>query len=581
MRAPEGVACGNAADHLAEETVSLVQAHDVGDDFAERGSLVVRPHQGDLRTGVRQHPRRDRVTLGRVGVEQLGRCPSVDDGRELPAQVHRVEDAEIQSLAAERRVNVRRVAGEQHAAEAIGGRLPGVVGEPRDGLHGGDRHVGTAHSAQTPLHLLDRDRGVAVRRGTVEFGHEDPAGDGAEGEHSLRRSPPAQGQEPLGVIELDDRLVAGQCGAGSGEFKAGEVAHLAASPIAPDQVGRFQRERAVRSAHVDFDPAGRVLETGHFPEAGNLVAAAHVDAQFASPFAEHLLQRLLPDAPQAPFGLALAGLVNEKQPREMSAELLPRQDGHARGGGLPRHRLPRHRLPRHRLHRFGRGLFFGVHRGTEPACSRASPARRAEAARLDGVVRLRQPFEDTLLRRPWPVRPRALSRSARCRRSRRPQDWSAWPGCSLILYRVQYYLWYNFRMADKEDGLRERKKRATRQAISNVATRLFTERGFENVTVAQIAAAANVAKMTVFNYFARKEDLFFDREDESRELARAALAGRPPRESPVDCLRRLAHELVEKEHPFAKFTGGSSRFWRTVEQSPCAPGPRGRCVTRW
>lgn len=123
-------------------------------------------------------------------------------------------------------------------------------------------------------------------------------------------------------------------------------------------------------------------------------------------------------------------------------------------------------------------------------------------------------------------------------------------------------------MANKADGLRERKKRATRQAISNVATQLFTERGFENVTVAQIAVAANVAKMTVFNYFARKEDLFFDREDESRELARAALAERPSRESPVDALRRLAHELVEKEHPFAKFTGGSSRFWRTVEQSP-------------
>jgi AcrR family transcriptional regulator len=128
-------------------------------------------------------------------------------------------------------------------------------------------------------------------------------------------------------------------------------------------------------------------------------------------------------------------------------------------------------------------------------------------------------------------------------------------------------------MAAKEhggqaDGLRERKKRATRQAISNVATRLFTERGFDNVTVEEIASAANVAKMTVFNYFARKEDLFFDREDESRELARAALAGRPPGQSPVETLRRLAHELVEKEHPLVKFTDRTSRFWRTVERSP-------------
>jgi AcrR family transcriptional regulator len=136
------------------------------------------------------------------------------------------------------------------------------------------------------------------------------------------------------------------------------------------------------------------------------------------------------------------------------------------------------------------------------------------------------------------------------------------------LDRVQYYFWYKFRMADEAGSLRERKKRATRQAISDVATQLFTERGFDNVTVAQIAAAANVAKMTVFNYFARKEDLFFDREDESRELAQAALAGRPPGESPLEALRRLAHELVEKEHPLVKFTDRTSRFWRTVERSP-------------
>jgi AcrR family transcriptional regulator len=123
-------------------------------------------------------------------------------------------------------------------------------------------------------------------------------------------------------------------------------------------------------------------------------------------------------------------------------------------------------------------------------------------------------------------------------------------------------------MANETGGLRERKKRATRQAISNVATQLFTERGFDNVTVTEIAAAANVAKMTVFNYFARKEDLFFDREDESRELPRAALAGRSSGESPVEALRRLAHELLEKGHPFAKLTSGTSRFWRTVEQSP-------------
>ena len=59
-------------------------------------------------------------------------------------------------------------------------------------------------------------------------------------------------------------------------------------------------------------------------------------------------------------------------------------------------------------------------------------------------------------------------------------------------------------------GRRERKKQLTRQAISDVATALFLERGFDDVTVAQIAAAADVAVQTVFNHFRTKEDLFFD-----------------------------------------------------------------------
>ena len=117
-------------------------------------------------------------------------------------------------------------------------------------------------------------------------------------------------------------------------------------------------------------------------------------------------------------------------------------------------------------------------------------------------------------------------------------------------------------------SLRERKKRATRHAISNVATRLFLERGFDEVTVTEIAEAANVAKMTVFNYFARKEDLFFDREEEGRVLLRDALAKRSRGESPVAALRALFDQLLEQNHPFAKFTAGTARFWHTVALSP-------------
>lgn len=56
-------------------------------------------------------------------------------------------------------------------------------------------------------------------------------------------------------------------------------------------------------------------------------------------------------------------------------------------------------------------------------------------------------------------------------------------------------------------SLRDSKKAATRLTISNVATRLFVERGFENVSIDEIAIEAGVARKTVFNYFPRKEDL--------------------------------------------------------------------------
>lgn len=66
---------------------------------------------------------------------------------------------------------------------------------------------------------------------------------------------------------------------------------------------------------------------------------------------------------------------------------------------------------------------------------------------------------------------------------------------------------------DPDEGLRERKKRQVRQRISNVATAMFLVHGFDNVTVAQVAAASDVSEQTVFNYFTTKESMFFDRNE--------------------------------------------------------------------
>lgn len=114
---------------------------------------------------------------------------------------------------------------------------------------------------------------------------------------------------------------------------------------------------------------------------------------------------------------------------------------------------------------------------------------------------------------------------------------------------------------------RSRKRLATRRAISLAADRLFFERGFENVTVDEIAAAADVGRMTVFNHFPRKEDMFFDRDEEARETLREALQQRDKSVSPIETLRLLAHQLVRQQTPYLMFSAASQGFIETVENS--------------
>lgn len=117
-------------------------------------------------------------------------------------------------------------------------------------------------------------------------------------------------------------------------------------------------------------------------------------------------------------------------------------------------------------------------------------------------------------------------------------------------------------------GLRERKKRQTRQLISDVASGLFMQRGFDNVTVAEVAEAAGVSTKTVFNYFPRKEDLFLDRYPEAVELVTRAVRERAEGESPLVALRRLFLDMLREGHPLGGIAPGYEVFWQVILDSP-------------
>src|SRR3954462_9488592 len=91
-------------------------------------------------------------------------------------------------------------------------------------------------------------------------------------------------------------------------------------------------------------------------------------------------------------------------------------------------------------------------------------------------------------------------------------------------------------------GLRERKKQQTRQLIAETARRLFAERGFEAVPIAEIARAADVSEKTVFNYFPTKEDLVYWRLEEFEEQLLDSIRNRRPRESALEGFGRFMLE---------------------------------------
>lgn len=114
---------------------------------------------------------------------------------------------------------------------------------------------------------------------------------------------------------------------------------------------------------------------------------------------------------------------------------------------------------------------------------------------------------------------------------------------------------------------RSRKRLATRRAISDAATHLFEERGFDQVTIEEIAEAADVGRATVFNHFPRKEDMFFDLDEFGREDLRTALQQGDRSVAPIETLHQFIHRAVEEQKPYVRFMPESQKFIETMTAS--------------
>ena len=126
-------------------------------------------------------------------------------------------------------------------------------------------------------------------------------------------------------------------------------------------------------------------------------------------------------------------------------------------------------------------------------------------------------------------------------------------------------LWEHDRLSG--EGLRERKKRLTRQRISDVATALFAVRGFDKVKVSEVADIVGVSEKTIYNYFPTKESLVFDRADEGVERLVAALRNLGPGESPTRAVIRTLKDDLDRLEMFAAGTDAFLPMFRAMIRS--------------
>ncbi|MEV2196531.1 TetR/AcrR family transcriptional regulator [Streptomyces phaeochromogenes] len=125
-------------------------------------------------------------------------------------------------------------------------------------------------------------------------------------------------------------------------------------------------------------------------------------------------------------------------------------------------------------------------------------------------------------------------------------------------------------------GLREHKKDATRRLLMRIALGLFEERGFASVSVAQVAAAAQVSKKTVFNYFACKEDLILSAGRQHIAEPAAVVRERAPGQTPHSALRAYLLTALAERRPMTGLSGRTDplRLARLIAATPALAARR-------
>jgi AcrR family transcriptional regulator len=122
-------------------------------------------------------------------------------------------------------------------------------------------------------------------------------------------------------------------------------------------------------------------------------------------------------------------------------------------------------------------------------------------------------------------------------------------------------------------SLRDRKRARTRQSLVDSATELFEQYGYDETTVADIAAAAEIGTRTFFSYFASKEELLFPESDARVRAAVAAIEARGPDDQPAEVLLRALRKIGDDNDDMAgRLAALRMRLTRTV------PAVRGRAL---